>query len=77
MIQRKLDLQGATCPSCAYSIEHYGRKLAGVEEIKVDAGLSEVRVDMNIHDEAAQDATLHKLIKLVQSLGYDASIASG
>lgn len=32
---------------------------------------------MNIHDEEAQDAILNKLIKVVQSLGYDASIASG
>lgn len=77
MIQRKLNLQGATCPSCAYSIEHYGRKLTGVQDIKVEAGLSEVRVDLNIHDEEAQDELLNKLIKVVQSMGYDASIASG
>ena len=77
MIQRKLDLQGATCPSCAYSIEHYGRKLDGVQEIKVDAGLSEVRVDLKINDEEAQDELLTKLIKVIQSMGYDASIASG
>lgn len=76
MIQRKLNLQGATCPSCAYSIEHYGRKLSGIEEIKVEAGLNEVRVDMSIHDEASQDEQLNKLIKVVQDLGYDASIAS-
>ncbi len=77
MIQRKLKLQGATCPSCAYSIEHYGRKLSGIEDIKVDAGLSEVRVDMNVHDDEAQDALLNKLIKMIQSIGYDASIATG
>lgn len=77
MIQRKLNLTGATCPSCAYTIEHYGRKLAGVEEIKVDAGLSEVRVDLNIHDEDTQDELLNKLIKVVRSIGYNASIASG
>ena len=39
-----MDLKGAHCASCVYTIEHVGRKIQGVEDIKVDAGKREIKV---------------------------------
>ncbi len=67
-----LDLDGANCPGCIYTIERAGRRLAGVSEVRVDAGRQEVRVDCDGRPgvgEAVRD--------IVRLLGHDARIRPG
>lgn len=64
-----LDLEGASCPGCIYTIERAGRRLAGVTEIRVDAGRHEVRVVFDGRPgvpEAVRD--------IVRLLGHEARI---
>ncbi len=64
-----LDLQGGTCTSCSIAIEHYARRIDGIEFIEVDRGASE------IHVEYTGDTTcLDKIREWVQRIGYDAWI---
>jgi copper chaperone CopZ len=74
--RRTLQLQGANCASCAYSIEHIGRKLKGVDEVKVDAASETVTVDFSEGDHQFQQQALHKIIEVVRKLGYEATITS-
>jgi cation transport ATPase len=60
-------LHGATCPSCAMTIEKYGRKLEGVEDIRVDASTEEIRVSYSGSEEVLQE-----IPKIVKQLGYKA-----
>ena len=73
--KRYLDLKGATCASCAYTIERAGRKMDGVEDIRVDSGVSRVTVTFSEPEEEKQQQVLEKIIKVIQILGYDAEIA--
>lgn len=71
---RYLQLEGANCPSCAYTIERVGRKLDGVDDVHVETDLEKVKVDFSTDDRALQDATLAQLVKVVQRIGYNATI---
>ena len=73
---RTLQLEGANCASCAYSIEHLGRKLKGVQEVSVDAADKLVTVQFDETDPKFQQQALHQIIEVVRKLGYDASVAS-
>ena len=64
-----LDLNGATCASCVYAIEHLGRKVQGVTEVSVNPALKEVRVDYE-----GNPGSLERIVEIVRRLGYDASI---
>jgi copper chaperone CopZ len=64
-----LDLNGATCASCVYAIEHLGRKVDGVNEIAVDAALKEIRVDYQ-----GNPGSLERIAEIVRRLGYEAKI---
>jgi copper chaperone CopZ len=64
-----LDLEGADCASCAYAIEHTGRKVAGVSDVYVDINTHEARVEY-----AGNRAALERIAQLIRSLGYDATI---
>lgn len=64
-----LDLEGADCASCAYAIEHTGRKVAGVTDVYVDINAGEARVEY-----AGSAAALEKITRIVRSLGYDAKV---
>lgn len=72
--QRFLHLEGATCPSCAYTIEKVGRKLEGVEDVHVNSAMSRVDVDFGVDGSVVQDVTLDRLVHVVRQIGYDASI---
>jgi len=64
-----LSLKGANCASCAYTIEHVGRKIAGIEDIRVQAG--EERVYVNY---SGSSDVLDKITGLVENIGYEAEV---
>jgi len=64
-----LDLEGADCASCAYAIEHTGRKVPGVSEIFVNISAREARVEYS-----GSDGALERITQIVRSLGYDAKV---
>ncbi len=64
-----LDLEGAHCASCAYTIEHLGRKVRGIYDIHVDASKGEIHVDYEGNPES-----LHSVTEIVQRIGYKAVI---
>ena len=65
-----IDLEGATCASCAYTIEHAGRRIEGVEDIRVDAANAE------IHVRSSGERPLQKIVDVVRKIGYNARIRS-
>jgi copper chaperone CopZ len=71
---RYLNLKGATCASCAYTIEKTGRKLDGVEEVYVDVVDKKVNVTFSESQVEKQDEVLKTIQKVIQKLGYDADI---
>jgi copper chaperone CopZ len=64
-----LDVDGAHCASCAYAIEHLGRKVEGISEVSVSSRSQEIRV---IH--TGSPGTLEKIIDIVRRLGYEARV---
>lgn len=64
-----LDLEGAKCTSCAITIEHVGRKIAGISDIFVDRGTSTIQIEYD-----GNRAALDKICELVDKIGYSASI---
>jgi len=64
------DLEGATCTSCVYAIEHGGRKIKGIDSIHVDAGKGKIFVDYH-----GNDHVLARITDLVGRLGYSAVLA--
>lgn len=66
-----LDVNGATCPSCAYTIERAGRKVPGVGEVRVDVNAHEILVDYDGTPEA-----LSGIQAVVSRLGYQAAVRS-
>lgn len=64
-----LDLIGATCTSCAITIEHVGRKVDGIKDIFVDRGTSTIQIEYDGNTEA-----LDQIVNLVDRIGYEAKI---
>ncbi len=64
-----LDLKGAHCASCVYTIEHLGRKVDGVHEVAVHAGKGEIEVTY-----AGNPASLERIVAIVKRIGYQARI---
>jgi P-type Cu+ transporter len=64
-----LDVQGAHCPSCAFTIEKLGRKVPGVTEVRVDVTRHEIRVDYD-----GAPGTLERIAGIVARLGYVATV---
>jgi copper chaperone CopZ len=62
-------LDGGTCPSCAYTIEHLGRKVEGVRDIFVDVNESRLQVD---YSPAAENEVLEAIPRIVGRIGYKA-----
>jgi len=65
--QAEFDLEGAHCGSCAYAIEHSGRKVKGIVDVRVNPGAGKIYVDYQ-QDEGA----LEKIADIVNKLGYRA-----
>lgn len=64
-----LDLIGATCTSCAITIEHVGKKFDGISDVFVDRSTSTIQVEYDGNQES-----LDKLCELVDKIGYEATI---
>ena len=64
-----LALEGAHCASCAYTIEHVGRKIKGIDSIRVQAGERRVYVEYDGNPEV-----LDKVAGIVKNIGYSATI---
>ncbi len=64
-----LDLVGATCTSCAITIEHVGKKIDGISDIFVDRATSTIQIEYDGNREA-----LDRVCDLVDRIGYEAKI---
>ncbi len=74
--ERYLQLYGANCPSCAYSIERVGKRLSKVQDVHVDTANARVKIVFDSADEQEQKVTLAKLVEVIQRIGYDATVES-
>lgn len=64
-----LDLVGASCTSCAITIEHVGRRLDGISDIFVDRGTSTIQIEYDGNRES-----LDRICNVVERIGYEATI---
>ena len=64
-----IDISGANCTSCVYTIEHVGRKFAGVKECYVDRNSSQIQLEYDGRQE-----TLDEIVNLVDKIGYSAVV---
>lgn len=62
-----LKLTGATCTSCSITIEHFAKRLDGIEDVYVDRGIGTI----NLEYDGSQEI-IDKIINLVSRLGYEA-----
>lgn len=66
-----IDVDGATCTSCVYTIEHVGAKLEGVVDCYVDRNTSQIQLEYD-----GKDETIDSIVKLVDKIGYTAVLNS-
>ena len=66
-----LDVNGARCASCSYAIEHMGRKVPGVEEVRVHPDSQEIHVRYD------GGSAVGEIIRIVGRLGYEARLRCG
>lgn len=64
-----MDMDGATCTSCVYTIERVGSKLKGVYECYVDRDSSQIQL---VYD--GESETLDRVTELVRKIGYTAVV---
>ncbi len=64
-----LDVDGANCASCAYAIEHLGRKVEGVTDVTMNAADRQIQVIY-----AGNAGSLERIVEIVKRLGYTAKI---
>jgi copper chaperone CopZ len=64
-----LDVQGAHCPSCVFTIEKLGRRIPGVAGVRVDVARHEIRVDYD-----GTPGALERIADIVGRLGYAATV---
>ena len=65
------DLEGATCMSCVYAIEHEGRNLEGVRDVYVDVATKKIHVEYD----GRRDA-LDRITEIVEKIGYRATLST-
>ena len=64
-----LALEGAHCASCVYTIEHAGRKIKGINDVRVLAGEHRVIVEYQ-----GSESVLDKIADIVRRIGHDATV---
>ena len=64
-----LALKGAHCASCAYTIEHLGRKIKGINAIRVRTDEQRAYVDYDGSEEV-----LDQITGIVAKIGYSAAV---
>lgn len=62
-------LKGAHCASCAYTIEHLGRKIKGILAIRVRTDEQKAYVDYDGSEEV-----LDQVVEIVGKIGYSAKV---
>lgn len=67
----QLELEGGTCHSCMYTIEHAGRKIKGIQDIYVEKNTNTVHVEYT-----GSEACLEGIQRIVKTIGYNADIIS-
>ena len=67
-----LEVNGARCASCSFAIEHLGRKVPGVEEVRVYPDSQEIHVRYD-----GGPAVVGEIIRIVGRLGYEARLRFG
>ena len=67
--QATLKLEGATCASCVFTIEHAGRKVQGIGDVAVDVNKGEIEVTYG-----GNAGSLERIKQIVHQLGYSADI---
>ena len=65
----KLGLTGADCATCAFTIEHFGRRLEGVRDVFVDTSQKAILVEYS-----GSADVLEEIVHAVKRMGYDAAI---
>lgn len=69
-VETLLKTDGLHCASCVYTVERLGRKVAGVEEVRVDAASGKIVV--RIEDGADSAAAVEGIAAIVRRLGHSA-----
>ena len=64
-----LHISGAHCGSCVYAIEHVGRKLPGVEEVRVDVNSEKITVEYD-----GDSIVLDRICDLVVRIGHESKV---
>ncbi|MBL7114388.1 MAG: hypothetical protein ISS35_01365 [Kiritimatiellae bacterium] len=67
-----LTMDGVGCASCAYTIEHVGRKQHGVRDIRVHIGRGEIEVMYN-----GNRHVLVAIQNIIRRIGHNAEIKDG
>jgi copper chaperone CopZ len=66
-VEAVLATDGLRCASCAYAVERLGRKIAGVEDVRVDAATGTIKVTYD-----GDPSSLRKISDIVARLGHSA-----
>ena len=66
-----LALDGASCGSCVYTIEHLGRKIDGVVDVRVNASEQKAVVDYE-----GPETVLDEIVGIVNKIGHTARIVT-
>lgn len=64
-----LNLSGADCPSCVYTIEHTGRRVEGVKDVEVSVADHKIHVTYE-----GNPGSLERIAEIVRYIGYNAEI---
>jgi Cu+-exporting ATPase len=64
-----LNISGAHCGSCVYAIEHVGRKLPGVKEVRVDVNTEKITVEYD-----GDSVVLDRICELVLRIGHESEV---
>ncbi len=62
-----INLQGADCPTCAYTIERTSHRIPGLREIHVDTGNHRIHISYN-----GEESVIQGVIEIIDRLGYKA-----
>lgn len=71
----ELNLKGASCASCVYTIEHAGRKIKGIGDIKVDSVRSKIILELDGREKNGDP--VDSVIRIVRTIGYEAERSQG
>lgn len=64
------DMLGFGCGSCAYTIEKMGRKIAGVNDVRVNLADKQIRVTHN----GDRDDIIRQISDIARRIGHDVSV---